>query len=61
MRQVATACTAPLAVVKNLDLFLDRRLGMGTRFIMLVVSQFIFQAAHKLSIGALSSNFLCAT
>jgi hypothetical protein len=32
----------PLAVVKNLDVFLDPCLGMGTRFIMLVMCQFIF-------------------
>lgn len=38
---------APLAVVKNLNVFLDRCLGMGTRFIMLVMCQFIFQAAPE--------------
>jgi len=48
---------APLAVVKNLNVFLDRCLGMGTRFIMLVMCQFIFQAAPEASIGALSKQF----
>jgi len=49
---------APLAVVKNLNVFLDRCLGMGTRFIMLVMCQFIFQAApeafHRRVIEAIS-------
>jgi hypothetical protein len=36
--QVAKACKAPLAVENNLDVFPDRCLGMGTRFIMLVMS-----------------------
>jgi hypothetical protein len=44
---------APLAVVKNLDVFLDRCPGMGTCFIMLVMCQFIFQAAPEALYGRL--------
>jgi hypothetical protein len=43
----------PLAVIKDLDVFLNRSLGMGTRFIMLVMCQFIFQAAPEALYGRL--------
>lgn len=43
--QVAKAWMAPLAGVKNLDIFLDRCLGMGTRFVVLMMCQLILEAA----------------
>lgn len=37
----------PLAVIKDLDVFLNRSLGMGTRFIVLMVCQLILEAAPE--------------
>jgi hypothetical protein len=37
----------PLTIVKDLDIFLDRRLGMSTRFVMLMMGQFVLQAAPE--------------
>jgi len=40
-RLVANAWMSPLAIVKNLDVFLDRRLSMSARHVMLVMRQFV--------------------
>ena len=37
----------PLPVVKDLDIFLNRCLGMSARFVMLAMCQFVFQAAPE--------------
>jgi hypothetical protein len=37
----------PLAVVKDLGIFLDRRLRMSARFVILMMCQFVFHAAPK--------------
>jgi hypothetical protein len=43
----------PLAVVKDLDIFLDRRLGMSARLILLMMCQLIFHAAPEALYGRL--------
>lgn len=57
--QIAKARVAPLAIVKNLDVFPDRRFGLKPTAITVMMHQFVLQAAPEEFECAVGQELCC--